>query len=114
MSKISEVKVAPTGKNPGSFKLGRFNLFNDEHVRVYEELRTKGADRSSGITLGPIREFTRAVTTTDADGQTTRSEDLYVLMEYYEKPIGESISNATELAESKLPREWYLERGPNR
>jgi hypothetical protein len=113
VSKVSDVRVAGRGRSLGTFHIQMFNLFVEAERAAYAELRTKDNDRTSGITIEHVREFTRVVTETASGGEgqtTTRREDLYVLVSYWEKPASETIGKVTELTESKLPREWYLER----
>lgn len=112
MSKVSEVKVPSTGRYLGEFRVGRFNLFDDEELRAYEALRTKGNDRASGVTIEHVQQFTRTVTETEAteSGEaTTRREDLYVLVQYWVKP---TLPMAKEhaLTAPEPARDWYLER----
>jgi hypothetical protein len=112
VSKVSEVKVPTTGRYLGNFRVGRFNMFDDGELRAYEELRTKGNDRASGVTIEHVQQFTRMVTETETVGEgavTTRREDLYVLVQYWEKaPLG--IGKEQALSQPEPPREWYLER----
>jgi hypothetical protein len=107
LSKVSEVKVPSTGRYLGKFRVGRFNLFDEDEVRAYEELRTRGNDRSSGVTIEHVQQFTRMVTETEStgDGQvTSRREDLYVLVQYWERPLAKEGGS-----ESEPPRQWYAE-----
>jgi hypothetical protein len=112
MSKVSEVKVPTTGRYLGTFRVGRFNLFDDGELREYEALRTKGNDRASGVTIEHVQQFTRMVTETETAGDgevTTRREDLYVLVQYWEKgPLG--IGKEEALTKPEPPRDWYVER----
>lgn len=113
MSKVSEVKVPSTGRYLGEFRIGRYNLFDDEEVRAYEELRTKGNDRSSGITIEHVQQVTRVVTETEATeaGEvTSRREDLYLVVQYWSAPV---VTTAKEYAlKSQEPvRDWYAEKG---
>jgi hypothetical protein len=113
MSKVSEVKVPSKTRSLGTFKIGVFNLFDDAERTAYAELRTKDNDKSSGISIEQVREVTRVVTETTSGGEeqtSSRREDLYVIVSYWEKPIAETLGKVTDLTESKLPREWYLER----
>lgn len=111
MSKVSEVKVPSTGRYLGNFRVGRFNLFDDEEVRAYEELRSKGNDRASGVTIEHVQQFTRMVTETESTGDgevTSRREDLYVLVQYWQRSL--SIGKELALSNSEPARDWYLER----
>jgi len=112
VSKVSEVKVPTTGRYLGKFRVGRFNVFDDEELRAYEELRSKGNDRATGITIEHVQQFTRMVTETETVGEsevTTRREDLYVLVQYWEKaPLG--IGKEEALTQPEPPRDWYIER----
>lgn len=112
MAKVSDVKVPSTGRHLGQFHIGRFNLFDDEDVRRYEELRTQGNDRSSGITIEHVQQFTRVVTETESteSGEvTSRREDLYVLVQWWAAPV---VSKAKEhtLGNQEPARDWFMER----
>jgi len=116
MSKVSDVKVPSTARSLGVFKVGVFNLFDTGERTAYEELRTKGNDRASGVSIEHVQQFTRVASETESAGEgqtTTRKEDLYVLVQYWEKPLA-SVGKVTELATKDPPRDWYLEREPSK
>jgi len=110
MSKVTPL-MAPGGKRDlGKFHVKNFNLFEADELEAYEEIRTQANDRSSGITIEHIQQFTRKTTTVEGDGDNqirTTTEDLYMMLQWWEKPV----KPATESVEkSEAPREWSQER----
>lgn len=105
MARVSEVKVGLGAKNRGKFHVKKFNLFHTEDMEKYAELRTKSNDASNGITIEQIREYSRKTTIRDHDGEdssVTTIEDVYLVVQYWEKkPQGKRGSADDELAEKR-------------
>jgi hypothetical protein len=90
-------------------------MFEEAERKAYDELRTRGNDRASGISIEHIQQFTRVIVETEGDGEgqtTTRREDLYMLVQYWHKPV--AIEGAVEVSEKAPPRDWSLERGASK
>ena len=105
MARVSEVKVGLGAKNRGDFRVKKFNLFNPDDMDEYAKLRTKANNASSGIAIEQIREYSRKTTIRDHDGDdssVTTVEDVYLVVQYWEKkPRGKKGSADDELAEKR-------------
>lgn len=111
-AKASEVRVATPGKNLGEFKIERFNMFNDEDMLEYAQLRTDANDASRGINIEQIREYTRKTTTRDGEGPdcvVTTVEEVFLIVHYWtRKPIADKGDSDADTKEAR--RDWARER----
>jgi len=111
-AKASEVKVATTGKNLGEFIVGRYNMFDDEDMVKYAELRTNANDASQGIYIEQIREYTRKTTVRDGGGEdamVTTTEEVFLVVHYWiKKPKLEKGDRDDDVKEAR--RDWVKER----
>jgi hypothetical protein len=102
-AKVTEVKVATGSKNLGEFVVEKFNMFDDDDMKKYGELRTNANDASRGINIEQVREYTRKTTTREGEGPdcvVTTTEEIFLVVHYWTKnPIankGDSDEDAKE------------------
>lgn len=84
--------MVPFGGRPnlGSFKAKMFNMFNDDHVVEYEDLRTKAQNPASGIAIDNIKEYVKKTSTSETEGDSTIKsvvEELYMFVQWWEKQV---------------------------
>ena len=88
MGKATSVPFGGNARNLGEFRSEKFNIFEEEEMAKYSDLRTKANDASTGITIEQIREYSRKTTTNEGSGESvisTSSEDIYLLVQYWTK-----------------------------
>lgn len=88
MATVTSVTAGNARANLGTFKVGVFNLLIEDDRAKYEELRTKGNSKVDGVKLEKIREFTKKTEVIEGSGldrMVTKTEDLFVLVEYWQK-----------------------------
>lgn len=111
-AKVTEVKVATSGKNLGEFVVKRYNMFDDEDMSEYAQLRTDANDASRGINIEQIREYTRKTTTREGDGPdcvVTTVEEIFLVVHYWtRKPIADKGDSDADAKEAR--RDWAKEQ----
>lgn len=108
--KVTPVRVGTNARNLGKFHCKTYSLFDDEERDQYAELRTKAQDPLSGIKIERIKEFTKTETEITGEGAEhtiLRKEELYVLVEFWEKNPNDKAGKPIE----ELPkgRTWSVE-----
>lgn len=89
MAKVSEIKVG-NPRTRGEFKVEKYNLFEEEERNAYAELRNQAEDRTNGITIETIREYSRKSVTAEGDGDSrvvTTTEEIILVVHYWAKPL---------------------------
>jgi len=87
-AKATLLRVPGAGKNLGDFKCRHYNLFDEDELAAYAELRQQDSDPSSGIKIAHMREFIRKVRDEEYDGdsKTVHEEEFpHVYVEWWEK-----------------------------
>lgn len=111
-AKATAVPFGGNSKNLGTFHSKKFNIFEEDQMELYAELRTQANDASSGITIEQIREYSRKTTTHEGQGPeaiATSVEDIYLVVQYWEKkPKRKTGDSEDETTEAK--RSWSKER----
>lgn len=109
--KASSVPFSGGNQNHGDFKVSKYNIFDPEEMEAYAELRTQANDKSSGIVIEQIREYTKEVIEREGRGEdaiSTTTKDIYLVVHYWEKkPKREGGDSDDEVKEAK--REWARE-----
>src|SRR5579871_728334 len=109
---VDQKPPVTTLKSRGKFKVGMFNLFIETDREAYEDLRTKGEDRSTGIEIERLQQLTRLVTEIEDRGDkavTVKREDLYMFVQYWERTTTD-LDRPTDALEKRSPRDWYVEK----
>jgi hypothetical protein len=105
MAGATPIKASFGPNNLGTFKAQKFNLFEDNDLEAYSELRNRANDASAGVKIEMMREYARKTTTHDGDGAsavTTTTEEIFLLVQYWEKPPKrEKGASDDELKEAK-------------
>lgn len=111
-AKVSDVKVAGTSRNLGTFQIKNFNIFDVEDMVEYAELRTDANDASRGINIEQIREYTRKTTTREGEGAdcvVTTTEEIFLVVHFWnKKPISNKGDSDEDVKEVR--RDWSKER----
>jgi hypothetical protein len=111
-AKVSSVGVTGSNKNLGEFKIERFNMFSDDDMTEYAQLRTDANDASRGINIEQIREYTRKTTTREGDGPdcvVTTVEEIFLVVHYWnKKPIESKGDSDADVKEAR--RDWSKEQ----
>lgn len=71
-------------KDLGTFHAKKFNMFEDDDLENFSELRNLANDASNGIKIEMMREYTRKETTHEGDSSRT-TEDIILVVHYWEK-----------------------------
>jgi hypothetical protein len=112
MGKATPLKAPFGAKNHGKFHIEKFNMFHEDDLEKYAELRNRANDTANGIKIEMMREYTRRTTTVDGQGETqvtTSSEEIILVVQYWEKaPKRAKGDNDEELKEAT--KEWSTER----
>lgn len=112
MAKISEVKVGPSGRDHGSFRVQTFNLFDQDDADNYAELRTRAQNASSGVQIDNIQQFSRKNSTSQGEGEdrvVITTEELYIVVQYWEKDLTRDKGD-TDNDINNARKEWSMER----
>lgn len=99
MAVVTPVKFGTPGHFRGTFHSKCFNLFKDDDVVEYNELRTRAANKSSGVEIESIQQFEKKTTITEADGPdriVTVTDDLYLLVQWWEKEVQKDRGDTNE------------------
>lgn len=104
MATVREVKFTEGKKDRGTFHAKTYNVFDQEQADDYAELRTRANDASSGISIERIEQFVRKTTVVEGDGaerSVTTTEDMYIMVQYWEKELtreeGDSDADITDV-----------------
>lgn len=111
MSKVTEVKFGSPSANLGVLRVEKFNLFEQDQLDDYADLRTRANDSSSGIRIEQIREYTKKIVTREGDGEAaivTTTEDVYIVVQYWEKET----KSEKEETDENVEREKELLKRP--
>lgn len=88
MAGATPLRLGFGNKNHGTFKVEKFNLFDDIDLGRYAELRNRANDASTGVVIESMREHTRKTTEREGQGndqRITTSEEVVLVIEYWEK-----------------------------
>jgi len=87
MAKVSEVKIGGGSAHLGTFHCKTFNLFEQESMDEYADLRTRANNAASGIKIEQIREYSRKTVIREGgdDGIVTTTEDIFLVVHYWER-----------------------------
>ena len=100
------VRVPTPGAHLGKFHLRRFDVSRETDRRIYEDLRTRGNERGSGITIENIRDQVEVSETTSEDGDRTKSETWYIVVSWWER----SEAKETPKDPPSTEKGFYIER----
>lgn len=102
-AKATALRVPTPGRFLGKFRFRRFNVLNAQDISDYEKLRTEANDPSSGVVIENIRDLKEIEEHRDAEGNMTRIERLYIIVQWW----------FNDKKQSKKPEPeqgWYMER----
>lgn len=111
MAKVSDVRVAGGTAELGTFKVRMFNLFDDDDIVEYEQLRTRNNDRSTGVKIENIQQVSRKTVIASGAGEdmtTTTTEDIHMLVQWWEKNIVRDKGDSDEELDAR--RVWAHEK----
>lgn len=88
-AKVTQMRVPGPKGHKGVFKCKHFNMFDEEDLAAYTQLRQKDNDPSSGLVIDVMREFIRKIRDEEYEGEmkTVHEEEIpHVYIEWWEKP----------------------------
>lgn len=114
MAKVSEVKWGFGSKDMGQFHVESFNLFEEEDADAYAALRTRAQDKSEGIHIEQIREYSRKTQEVREDQDagsrtTTTTEEIVVVVHYWVKKPQKTKGDTDEDVQ-EARRDWAGQR----
>lgn len=89
MAKATPVRVGFGTKDLGKFCIEKFNLFDDDQLLLLAEFRNRANERTNGIKIELMREYSRKTTTREGSGDdqvVTTTEEIYLVVHYWQKP----------------------------
>ena len=89
MAGATPIKASFGPNNLGTFRAKKFNLFEEDELDAYSELRNRANNASAGVKIEMMREYARKTTTHEGEGATsvtTTTEEIFLLVQYWEKP----------------------------
>lgn len=111
MSKATPLRASFGSGNQGVFNIKKFNMFDDEDLARYAELRNQSNETANGIKIEMMREYSRKTTVREGTGEDqslTTSEEIVLVVHYWAKKPERILSdNKEDLVEAK--REWSAE-----
>lgn len=88
MAKATPLKAGFGPKDLGDFKVEKFNMFEENDLELYADLRNRANDRSNGIKIELMREYSRKTTVREGSGQdqcVTTTEEIILVVHYWQK-----------------------------
>lgn len=110
-AKATPMRASFGNQNLGDFHAEKFSMFEDDDLEKYSELRNRANDASNGIKIEMMREYSRKTTTVEGAGEgqvTISSEEIVLVVQYWEKAPKRLKGDNDELAEAK--KDWSTER----
>jgi hypothetical protein len=107
MATVTPVKFDNNAKPRGVFKVARFNMFEDGEAGIdgYADFRNQMADATKGIVHEHTREYSRKTVVCDSEGGSTTTEEIILVVQYWEKPVKRHKGESSDDHESKyLPQ----------
>lgn len=111
MAKATPLRASFGNGTNGVFHSEKFNIFCDEDLKQYAQLRNRVNDTTNGIKIETMREYTRKTSVKEGSGEDqslTTSEEVILVVHYWAKKPERILSdNNKDLVEAK--REWSAE-----
>jgi hypothetical protein len=104
MAKVTPRKVGFGTQDLGEFAVEKFNMFEDDDLVRLAEFRNRANDRSRGIKIELMREYSRKTTTREGSGEdqvVTTTEEIILVVHYWQKPPKKEKGESNEKVSSK-------------
>lgn len=106
MATVTPLRVGGGKKPMGEFKVQRFSMFDDEDMQKYADFRNLAEDKTNGIKIEVMREYSRKTTTIEGSGESQSvqtTEEIILVIHYWEKPAARPKGDSDEeLGDAKL------------